>query len=77
MTARLQLLTLPLLFFLTSLSFAEAEGASSPRQAQLLNGSGWQFVGYEDATKPPDIGTDAFNQAAGPSHLHCCMSRSR
>ena len=30
----------------------------------LLNGSGWQFVGYEDATKPPDIGTDAFNQAA-------------
>ena len=64
MIARLQLFTLHLLFFLTSLSFAQAEDASSPRQAQLLNGSGWQFVGYEDTTKPPDIGTDAFNQAA-------------
>ena len=64
MIARLQLFTLHLLFFLTSLSFAQTEGGSSPRQAQLLNGSGWQFVGYEDATKPPDIGTDAFNQAA-------------
>jgi hypothetical protein len=51
-------------FFFFSLSFAQAQDASSPRQTQLLNGSGWQFVGYENATKPPDIGTDAFHQAA-------------
>jgi len=63
MMVRLQLFTLPLLCFLSSLSFARADDASSPRQAQLLNGSGWQFVGYEDATKPPNIGTDAFHQA--------------
>jgi hypothetical protein len=62
--ARLQLFTLSLLFLLCSFSFAQAQDASSPRQTQLLNGSGWQFVGYEDATKPSDIGTDAFNQAA-------------
>jgi beta-galactosidase len=64
MMIRLQFFTLPLYFFLSALSLAQADDASSPRQAHLLNGSGWQFVGYGDSTPPPDIGTDAFNQAA-------------
>ena len=62
MMTRWRLFTAPLAFFFTVFSFAQGED-TSPRQTQSLNGSAWQFVGYKDATKPPDIGTEALRQA--------------
>jgi len=54
---------LPLCLLIASVSVTQAE-ETPLRQQQLLNGSGWQFVGAGQQTDLPEIGSDAFNQAA-------------
>jgi beta-galactosidase len=50
--------------FLLSLHQSAEADTASPRQMQLLNGNGWQFVGAAAAEKLPDIDSDAFKSAA-------------
>lgn len=55
------LLALAALFLLPRNAAADT---SSLRQTQLLNGSGWQFVGAAEADLLPEIGSGGFKSAA-------------
>ena len=55
-------LVLPLLLAVLAPHLARAQAAT--RQIESLNGPGWQFVGAGDGATLPEIGADAFRQAA-------------